>query len=50
MKSSNLKSTKKQLEKNFVRQEESTRMHLSATKILSFLINDMLDYAQLSAG
>ena len=25
-------------------------MHLSATKILNFLINDMLDYAQLSAG
>ena len=25
-------------------------MQLSATKILGFLINDMLDYAQLSAG
>ena len=25
-------------------------MQLSATKILTFLINDMLDYAQLSAG
>ena len=25
-------------------------MHLSATKMLSFLINDMLDYAQMSAG
>ena len=25
-------------------------MQMSATKILGFLINDMLDYAQLSAG
>ena len=25
-------------------------MQLSATKILTFLINDMLDYAQVSAG
>ena len=31
-------------------QEESTSMQLSASKILGFLINDMLDYAQLSAG
>ena len=32
------------------KQEESIKLHLSASKILSFLINDMLDYAQLSAG
>ena len=25
-------------------------MQVSATKVLNFLINDMLDYAQLSAG
>ena len=44
------RSCKKQLKKNFQKHEDSTEMQLSATKILTFLINDMLDYAQLSAG
>lgn len=46
----NLKESKKLLKKNLGLQEQSTSMQLSATKILCFLINDMLDYAQLSAG
>ena len=33
-----------------MKQEDSTSMQMSAAKILGFLINDMLDYGQLSAG
>ena len=33
-----------------MRQEESTNIQNSGVKILNFLVNDMLDYAQLSAG
>ena len=39
------KQSKKQIEKNLLRQEDSTSMQVSASKILNFLINDMLDYA-----
>ena len=54
-----LKETLKHLESNkyidslqaiLTRQEESTNIQLSAVKILNFLVNDMLDYAQFSAG
>ena len=41
---------KRKLEKYIMKQEDSTSMQMSATKILGFLINDMLDYGQLSAG
>ena len=50
MKPGNLRSTKIKLEKNLLKLEKSTSLQFSATKILNFLINDMLDYAQLSSG
>lgn len=50
MKPNNFQKLKSHLIKNLVEQEESTNMQMSASKILCFLINDMLDYAQLSAG
>ena len=50
MNGKNLSRSKKLLEKNLVKQEQSTSLQASATKILNYLINDMLDYAQLSAG
>lgn len=33
-----------------MKREKSTTLQLSATQILNFLVNDMLDYAQLSSG
>ena len=50
MKVSTFRTCKKQLEKTLAQQEECISMEMSATKILNFIINDMLDYAQLSAG
>ena len=50
MKPGNLRSTKIKLKKNLLKQEKSTSLQLNVTKILKFLINDMLDYAQLSSG
>lgn len=33
-----------------VRQTNSTNVQYCAVKLLSFIVNDMLDYAQLSTG
>lgn len=41
---------KKQLEKLLHRYVESVKIQMSGEKILSFLVNDILDYAQISAG
>ena len=41
----NLRLSKRLLEKNLEKHEESTGLQISGTKILNFLINDMLDYA-----
>lgn len=41
---------KKKLKKILNRYEKSSNVQLTAVKLLSFLVNDMLDYAQLSAG
>lgn len=41
---------KKKIEGILVRQEQSTNVQLSSVRILNFLLNDMLDYAQLSSG
>ena len=50
IKPGNMKSSKNKLEINLNKMEDSTNMLVSGNKILGFLINDMLDYAQLSAG
>ena len=50
MKPKNFNYYKKRLEKIASQHIESTSLQRSASKILSFIINDMLDYAQLSAG
>ena len=50
MRHGNFKKSKKMLSKNLEKYEDSINMQMSASKILCFLINDMLDYAQLSAG
>ena len=50
MKPNNIKKTKDTLSRILNRQENSSMVQFSAVKILSYLVNDMLDYAQLSAG
>ena len=44
------KKTQTSLERILERQGQSTNVQVSAVQILNFLVNDMLDYAQLSAG
>ena len=46
----NVSKTRDSLSRILVRQENSSNVQMSAVKVLSFLVNDMLDYAQLSAG
>lgn len=45
-----MKQTQESLKRILIRQEQSSIVQISALKILSFLVNDMLDYAQLSSG
>lgn len=45
-----IKKTKEGLLKIFSRQLSSTQIQISAVKLLNILVNDMLDYAQMSAG
>lgn len=45
-----VKKSKKSLEGVLTRLEESTNVQISSCEILKFFLNDMLDYAQMSAG
>ena len=41
---------KKKLKKLLLRYIESVKIQMSGEKILNFLVNDILDYAQINAG
>lgn len=42
--------TKQKLDKLLARQIKSVRIQMSSERILCFLVNDILDYAQINAG
>ena len=50
MKPNNYQKSKQNLQRIYKRQTGSTTVQMTAIKILNFLVNDMLDFAQLSAG
>ena len=50
IKADSINQDKKNLKRLWQRQIQSTAIQNSAVKILNILVNDMLDYAQLSSG